>query len=258
MRIGYRTIFKDVRDSCTMKTLTELHELVLKPLADTGFVPSHLPLAAWYVVVFAKLQLIADLLDSPQSSRLASCGKVLVAYICLTAWLCLNHVLSFTRTRTRIQVLSKFADAYPPRKLKHRHDIACSCIHFVILYLPVFLYFETMGDIFDRGSRYWLNCACVFVLSSHYVAFVMSAEFLLFVVLLLSRRYPAQFFTWLVALWYELAMLENARCTTCSEIRCRPSMVRSKDTGRIYCNDECAKKDRPNRKAARAEKRKAG
>jgi len=46
-----------------MKTLTELHELVLKPLADTGFVPSHLPLAAWYVVVFAKLQLIADLLE---------------------------------------------------------------------------------------------------------------------------------------------------------------------------------------------------
>lgn len=79
--------------------------------------------------------------------------------------------------------------------------------------------------------------------------------------LALATGTPA--FMWTLNTWYHITVVMADHCHVCGELRYRPSMVRCKLTERVYCSDECAKRDptlraaKKQAKAARRERERA-
>ena len=51
---------------------------------------------------------------------------------------------------------------------------------------------------------------------------------------------------WCVLFYVNMGSLSTCSCKHCGAIKARETFVRCKHCGACYCNDACAKKDRPN------------
>ena len=180
---------------------------------------------------------------------------VMISSVCVLLVLSLHHVIVFTSRdlRRRLVTCWSLTDPYPPRRIKHRLDVLSLCV-LHLFYLPVFL----KGRVILAAFWYqaWFERLLAFVgvglCCSHYLVGV--ADIWLLPTLTATLAVGCPMWWWTLHANFQMSFVVNEQCFVCHGHRYRPTMVRCKDTFRVYCSKECSKRD-PTLRAAKAQAR---
>ena len=116
-----------------------------------------------------------------------------------------------------------------------------SCVIYHILFLPCFIYgYNDTGRLNVVNNWHYIFMLCF------YCAYATNGDAWVFLPAIGARWSGVPLLCWCVMFFTNMRSLSISVCKHCGAMKPRDTFVRCKHCGACYCNDACAKKDRPN------------
>ena len=231
MSAGMPCTFSSHRDMFQLKALNDFKAEVV-PVVWVVIVDGLFPMFALALSIVGVYKY-----QDPTIGQLGALALLGFVLHCVMSTLCVLQPFMFSPIANQVGQLT--GDHTKPIRFRLR----CICtLVYQILFLPLFLYgYNETGRLNVND-----NLPNLFLLFCYCRLATKNGDGCVFLPAVIGRWTGAPFLSWCITTYMNMGSLAALHCKHCGAVKNRNEMVRCKHCGACYCNDVCAKKDRPN------------